>query len=121
MAISVAKQGGSGEYASQKTRDNLLSGVKVNIVLNQKDADFILKYLRKDLERIVESDKDLDSKFEMLQKSYDKDELKKDPVASSLMKIATVMTKAVNESSNTVKKDLEHCIELLVCGSDNVN
>lgn len=89
----------------------------MNIVLKQQDADFILMFLRNDLKRIIEADKGLEYKFAKLKKQHETN--KGNAFADLLMDTAAMMTRTVNERSSEVRKDLEHCIELLVCGSEN--
>ena len=92
----------------------------MNIVLTQKDADFILKIIRLDLARVVESETDLDNKFAQLQKHHTEN-LKDISFANIIMQTATEMTNELKEQHMEIRKDLEHCIELLMCGSDNVD
>ena len=89
----------------------------MNIVLTQKDADFILRFIRQDLERVICSDKDLEYKFTKLKKQHE-EKLKGDAFADMLIDTASRMTRAVNNASTEIRKDLEHCVELLMCGSE---
>lgn len=94
-------------------------GGKVNITLNEKDADFILKFIRTDLEKVILSEKRHNSKFERLKQYYTN--MEKNPVADGLMKVAGVLCNEVNENMSDFKKGLEHCIDLLMCGSEVSN
>ena len=88
----------------------------MNITLNEKDADFILKFIRSDLEKVILSEKKYNSRFERLKQHYT--QMERNPVADGLMKVAGVLSNGVNENITDLKKGLEHCIDLLMCGSE---
>lgn len=91
----------------------------MDIVLNQKDADFILKYIRGELERLIISEKTHEEKYKKLQNHYKK--MKKDTFVDGLMDIAGELHSDVSEGLNEYHKGLERCIELLMCGSEVSN
>lgn len=88
----------------------------MNIVLNQKDADFILKYIRGDLERLIASENSHKEKYEKLKQHYNK--MEKDPLVDGLMEAAKDLHEEVNEGLSEFHKGLERCVELLMCGSE---
>ena len=89
----------------------------MNIVLNQKDADFILKYIRGDLERLIASENSRKEKYERLEHHYGKIE-KKDLCVDGLMKAAKELHEEVNEEVFELHQGLDRCVELLMCGSE---
>jgi len=90
----------------------------MNITLNTKDADFILRFLRTDLDRLNASlDRLLDSREE-LQKTYDNSAIKDTKLANVMMDIAEKVTAETKEGMQEVKDDLLHCIDLLTVGSE---
>jgi len=92
----------------------------MNIILTQQDADFILKYLRNDLEQVIEASSDLKKKYANLQKLFT-DNLKKNKDAVTVMKIARVAAETMNEATSELQADLEKCIMLLTVGSEVSN
>lgn len=91
----------------------------MDIILNQKDSDFILKYIRGDLERLIISENSHKEKYKKLRQYYNK--MKKDPFVDGLMDIAGELHGDVTEGLAEYHKGLEHCIELLMCGSEVSN
>ena len=90
----------------------------MNITLNSKDADFILRFLRTDLERLNDSlNKLLDSKEE-LQKTYNESQIKDSKLAQVMMNIAEEVAAETKDGMQGVKNDLLKCIELLTVGSE---
>ena len=90
----------------------------MNSTLNTNDADFILRFLRTDLDRLNASlDRLLDSREE-LQKTYDNSAIKDTKLANVMMDIAEKVTAETKEGMQEVKDDLLHCIELLTVGSE---
>lgn len=93
----------------------------MNIVLTPKDADFILRYIRIDLERLVKSDNEIikckNAYVERLKSKGVKEDSFEGVIAKSLLELSD----EVMNTSETNKKDLEHCIELLTCGSEEEN
>ncbi len=87
------------------------------IELTQKDADFILKYIRADLERASEAVERLKKRQEELEKSCNKVDLKGEGL-ESLITITKIVGKAVDNDMNIIRHDLERCVELLTCGSE---
>ena len=92
----------------------------MNIILTQQDADFILKYIRSDLEQLAEVSSELDEKYKKLQSSFT-DRLKSNKDAVTIMEIAKVATEAMSETTTEIKNDLEKCIMLLTVGSEVSN
>ena len=91
----------------------------MNIVLSQKDADFILKYIRGDLERLIVSENSRKEKYEILKQHYNK--IEKDPLIDSLMEAAKDLHEDISEGLSEFHKGQERCIELLMCGSEVSN
>ena len=89
----------------------------MNIILTQQDADFILKFIRNDLEQLAEVSSELDEKYKKLQSSFT-DRLKGNKDAVTIMEIARVAAEAMNETTTEMKNDLEKCIMLLTVGSE---
>ena len=89
----------------------------MTITLNQKDADFIIKYLRMELERINEARTDLKSSYSDLQKLYT-ERLKNNQTATELINFAKEITDFSNDITKEAKNDLEKCILLLTVGSE---
>lgn len=88
----------------------------MNIVLSAKDADFILKYLREDLERVSEAGEKITKK-----QSEFRDHIKELNVDGPELILANGLIEAsddmINES-NEIRNNLTRCIELLTCGSE---
>ena len=93
----------------------------MNITLSHKDADFILKYLRADLERVNKCGSDLTEKRNNYKEKIDKcSSVVSGPeliLANGLIEVADEML----EESEEIKKDLLRCIELLTVGSEVEN
>ena len=110
----------SNTYRTEKLSKIIIAtvGGQMEITLNSKDADFILRFLRTDLERLNASlNKLLESKDE-LQKTYNNSEIKDSRLANVMMDIAEKVTAETKEGMQEVKNDLLHCIELLTVGSE---
>ena len=90
----------------------------MNIVLTPKDADFILKYLRFDLECINEKKEKLEKGKVELRSTYDESDIKDERMAKYLLDLAEVTADATLKGFDEIKKDLNHCIELLTVGSE---
>ena len=88
----------------------------MNIVLSAKDADFILKYLRDDLEKVCEAGDKIAKKQAEFKKHIN--ELNVDCpeliLANGLIEVSDDMI----TESNEIKNNLTRCIELLTCGSE---
>jgi len=87
------------------------------IELTQKDADFILRYIRADLQKASEAVERLKQRQEELERSCKKVD-EKGEALESLITITKLVGKAVDDDMNIIRHDLEHCIELLTCGSE---
>ena len=90
----------------------------MDITLNTKDADFILRFLRTDLERINDSLSKLKDSKDELQKTYEKSDLKDSRLAQVMMSIADEVATETTDGMEEVKGDLLRCIELLTVGSE---
>lgn len=88
----------------------------MNIIISQKDADFILKFIRADLKRVSDSSASLHNNYKRLEKSCTED-LRNLPEVASMMEMATILKKTMDEDSDEIRKDLEKCIEILTIGS----
>ena len=88
----------------------------MEIKLTAKDADFILKFIRADLQRVCENAAKLRGKQSELEEVFEKSE------KTELMKQIWKMTKEagdmVSEDMTEIRHDLERCVELLTCGSE---
>ena len=88
------------------------------ITLSNEDADFILRFLRTDLEIVNDRlNKLMDSKKE-LQKTYDDSEIKDTKLANIMMDIAEKVTADAKGGMQEVRGKLLRCIELLTVGSE---
>lgn len=90
----------------------------MNITLSQKDADFILKFLRADLERVSSSnveikEKQIEFKKEISELNLQSDSCPEMILVKNLLDLSSDM---LNESLD-IEKDLCRCIELLMMGS----
>jgi len=90
----------------------------MDITLNTKDADFILRFLRTDLERINDSLSKLKDSKDELQKTCEKSDLKDSRLAQVMMSIADEVATETTDGMEEVKGDLLRCIELLTVGSE---
>ena len=92
----------------------------MNIVLTQKDADFILKYIRMDARRLDESLNNLSEHENNIIKSLDN--VKKaganTELAESLFNMAKTIGDDTRNSLIEIQKDFTKCIELLTVGSE---
>ena len=88
----------------------------MDITITQKDADFILRFIRADLKRVVDSSENLRNNYDRLEKSCTEN-IKDLPEVISMMKMATELKKTMDEDNNELRKDLEKCIEILTIGS----
>lgn len=90
----------------------------MNIVLSAKDADFILKYLRDDLEKVCKAgDKIAKKQAEFKEHINGLNVSSNNPefiLANGLIETADELI----EESNETKNNLTRCIELLTCGSE---
>ena len=87
------------------------------IELTQKDADFILRYIRADLQKASEAVERLKQRQEELERSCKKVD-EKGEALESLITITKLVGKAVDNDMNIIRHDLERCVELLTCGSE---
>ena len=89
----------------------------MDIVLSQKDADFILSYLRADLERVSKISDDLIEKQKDLQNQLESQRsqmgLTKYFMCQGMLQISNEMIK----DSTETKSELMRCIEILTTGS----
>lgn len=92
----------------------------MNIVLTQEDADFVLKYIRADLEKLSDQLKINASQCAELRKKCS-DKIKDEPLLQTLMGIADDLKKEVEEGAAVLQSGLERCAELLMCGSEVEN
>ena len=90
----------------------------MNITLSQKDADFILKYIRMDARRVDERLKSLKESEERLRDKCKALQLEDDSLAVALLEAASQAGTEVADEMNGLKKDFTRCIELLTVGSE---
>ena len=89
----------------------------MNISLTAKDADFILGFIRADLQRVIDNSANLDESWKRLEASCT-DNIKGLSFVQGLMKIAGDAKEMAVSDNNDIRKNLERCIELLTCGSE---
>ena len=90
----------------------------MNIVLSQKDADFILKYIRMDARRVEERYQTLKENEQNLIESYKKANFNDSKVAETIMGITKEISDNVKDDLLELQKDFSRCIELLTVGSE---
>lgn len=88
----------------------------MNIVLKQKDADFILSFIRTDLKQLESSINKLDVKEQNLINSAKK--LQDDAVVEIITQLTLEQGNVVKKSLKEIKDDLIRCVELLTVGSE---
>ena len=88
----------------------------MEIKLTQKDADFILSFIRTDLKRLNDSIDKLNNREQKLIDSAK--ELKDDAVVEIVTKLAFEQGNLVKGGLEEIKNDLVHCVELLTIGSE---
>lgn len=88
------------------------------IQLNEKDADFILRFLRIDLERLNGNLNELQQSNDDLKETYEKSSVKDSLMAKYMMDLAEEVTSKTTAGLSEIKNDLIHCIELLTVGSE---
>lgn len=89
----------------------------MSITLTPKDAEFILRFIRVDLEKINEASKESEKSWERLNLAC-KDEIKGIPAVMSIMEVAREAKKLSDGNVREIKESLQHCIELLTWGSE---
>ena len=93
----------------------------MNIVISQKDADFIIAYLRTDLEKVTKTCDNLTEKSEKfkteLENHKGKIGIMEEIMSKGLIDISSEMLK----DSMQTKSELLKCIEILTVGSEGVN
>lgn len=90
----------------------------MNIVLTQKDADFILKYIRMDARRVDERYAMLEENEKNLLESCNDLDKFDSKAATVISKFAKDLGSDVRNDLDTLKKDFTKCIELLTIGSE---
>ena len=90
----------------------------MNIVLTQKDADFILKYIRMDARRVDERFKMLEENEKNLAESCKKLSDMQPQTAVLISDFAKHLGKDVRNDLEELKNDFSKCIELLTAGSE---
>lgn len=88
----------------------------MNIVLKQKDADFILSFIRTDLKQLESSINKLDVKEQNLINSAKK--LQDDAVVEIITQLTLEQGNVVKKGLKEIKDDLIRCVELLTVGSE---
>ena len=90
----------------------------MNIVLSAKDADFILKYLRDDLEKVCKTGSKIAEKQAEFKKHISELNISSNNPELILAKGLIETADELIEESNETKNNLTRCIELLTCGSE---
>ena len=93
----------------------------MNIVLTQKDADFILKYIRMDARRIDERYKMLEENEKNLRESCEKLNKYEPKTAALVSDFAKNLGNNARNELTELKNDFAKCIELLTAGSEVQN
>lgn len=89
----------------------------MNVILTQKNADFILKYIRNDLRAVTDAASSLEENYNNLEKSCESAE-EMPQVAKRVLELAKAAKDISDENTESIKKELEHCIELLTVGRE---
>ncbi len=95
----------------------------MNIIISQKDADFILAYLRTDLEKVTKTCDNLAERSEKFKTELEKHKGKMGIMEEIMSKgLLDVSSEMLKDSIQTKKKsELLKCIEILTVGSEGVN
>ena len=88
----------------------------MEIKLTSKDADFILKFVRADLQRVCETSAQIRGKQSELEEIYEKSD--KTELMKHVLDMARQAGDLVSEDMVKVRHDLERCVELLTVGSE---
>lgn len=88
------------------------------IVLNEKDADFILKFIRMDLRRLNEQEKRLKESEDRFDESYEKAGGDESLLGKYLMDLKNEIGKQVKSDFLEIKEGFNRCVELLTVGSE---
>lgn len=88
------------------------------VTLSNEDADFILRFLRADLELIEFRMEKLTESKKSLQKTYDTSEIKNTKLAQIMMDTADKISSQSLKEMQEIKNNLIHGIELLTAGSE---
>lgn len=92
----------------------------MNITLTQKDADFILNYLRVDLQKLNDACDSVNGNLNKIREMRDKDEELRNNLFANIF--ASKINEQADEFSSLYKRKtdiLVKCIELLTVGSAN--
>ena len=88
------------------------------ITLSNKDADFILKYIRADLEKITEAYSLTEKKKREFIEELKEEDVKDDSFEGTMAKTLIDLANAINTETSAIKEDLTKCVELLTVGSE---
>jgi hypothetical protein len=88
------------------------------ITLSTKDADFILKYIRADLEKITEAYSLTEKKKREFIEELKEEDVKDDSFEGTMAKTLIDLANAINTETSAIKEDLTKCVELLTVGSE---
>lgn len=88
------------------------------ITLSTKDADFILKYIRADLEKITEAYSLTEKKKREFIEELKEEDVKDDSFEGTMAKTLIDLANAINIETSAIKEDLTKCVELLTVGSE---
>lgn len=90
----------------------------MDIRLTQKDADFILKYIRADLEKITGTNVKLAERKKEFINELQNQGVKEDSLAGSIAKNLLFFSEELTNTTDKIEKDLLKCAELLTVGSE---
>ena len=90
----------------------------MNIVLSQKDADFILKFIRADADMIDERYKELNKAENDLRETYKNGNFNNLDKIKNIMEVSGDLATTVRGHLTELKNDITRCIELLTIGSE---
>lgn len=90
----------------------------MNIILTQKDADFILSYIRADLQKITETNVKLVERKKEFVSELEKQGVNADSFAGNVAKNLLSFSEELTNTTDKIEKDLVRCVELLTVGSE---
>ena len=92
----------------------------MSIKLTEKDADFILKFIRMDLRRLNEQEQRLLENENRVIENFEKYDGEDMPQMKELLFFAKEASGDVKKVLSELKQDFNRCIELLMIGSEGV-
>ena len=93
----------------------------MNITLSTKDADFIIRFLRKDLEKVSNAENSLKERQTEFKNRIDELNVSESCPEMILVNGLLDVSNNLIEESEQTKNELCKCIELLTAGSEDLN